>query len=93
MGELLGHPAHKLVEQNRESGDGDGTAHGFRTSFRNSAAAERVARQVAEMALAHAAKGVEGPTSVATCWNDVGASCIGGPTTFGTNDARRRPTR
>ena len=38
----------------------DGTVHGFRTSFRSWAAEEGVDRQVAEMALAHAVKGVEG---------------------------------
>ncbi len=37
-----------------------GTVHGFRTSFRSWAAEEGVDRQVAEMAIAHAVKGVEG---------------------------------
>lgn len=37
-----------------------GTVHGSRTSFRSRAAEEGVDRQVAEMALAHAFKGVEG---------------------------------
>ena len=37
-----------------------GTVHGFRTSLRSWAAEEDVDRQVAEMALAHAVKGVEG---------------------------------
>ncbi len=38
----------------------DGTVHGFRTSFRSWAAEEGVDRQDAEMALAHAVRGVEG---------------------------------
>ncbi len=37
-----------------------GTVHGFRTSFRSWAAEEGVDRQDAEMALAHAVRGVEG---------------------------------
>jgi len=37
-----------------------GTVHGFRTSFRSWAAEQGVDRQVAELALAHRVKGVEG---------------------------------
>ncbi len=38
----------------------NGTVHGFRTSFRTWAAEQGVDRQVAELALAHRVKGVEG---------------------------------
>ena len=38
----------------------DGTAHGFRSTFRDWAAEAGVAREVAEACLAHTVKGVEG---------------------------------
>ena len=38
----------------------DGTAHGWRSTFRQWASEQGVSREVAEMALAHSVRGVEG---------------------------------
>jgi hypothetical protein len=40
--------------------DGDATTHGFRSTFRSWCAAEGVPREVAELAIAHKVRGVEG---------------------------------